>query len=919
MRQKIWNIRSKILLGFILIIVFLGILLLTVASRLDDLQTEAAYISDHDLEVQNETNTIEKLVLDMETAQRGFILTGREAYLEPYNNAYSSWKATSDTLRGLIAGDLRQSDQLAKIDEEITDWIENAGNVSIEYKRQKMDDELEKFFENDPGKPLIDQIRRDFDNFRAYERNATQQRVVALEQGNRKLVSFILLLWLGVAGIALIAAIMVSNNIVSAIKQVTGAIRKIGTGGNLSDRITVRTKDEFRVLAQATNELLSQIEQENWQKEQLKEMALSLQNKPSTEELGKVLLQKLAELLQLPVAALYMLSKDGSRLVRAAAYNMEQKDRPAEFKFGEGLVGQCAVSKSKVQVKAVPSDALSIKSGFGTVVPFQVAAVPVVFEDHVVSVLEFGIMEELAADKQKFLSELLNTVGASIHSIRTKMELDHLYRETQAVNEELQVQTEELQSQAEELQTQTEELTMQAEELHHLNDRLESQKAVAEQSALELKKIAEELETSSNFKSEFLANMSHELRTPLNSMLILSQILSANQSGNMTKEEQNYASVIHSSGQDLLHLINDILDLSKVEAGQMDLNMMDVSIKDMLESLQLQFENTAKQKNLAFSVRMDDQVPESIRTDSMRVQQILKNLLSNAVKFTDQGEVSLVVEQKDGRFVPQIGKSVDVLAFIVRDTGIGIPQDKHESIFEAFRQAEGSTSRRFGGTGLGLSISLQLAKLLGGSISLESQWGGGSTFTFYLPLYEETSDLLRFDQALLPKPYDSLMEAQAAPTVETISAPVEELRSDEVRTEIFDYKTVLIVDDDIRNVYALTSFLEKLNMKVLIAQNGYESLDVVSQEPVDLVLMDIMMPEMDGYQAIREIRSTLGFTELPIIALTAKAMKEDRDKCLAAGASDYVSKPLDIHHVLGIMQVWLEKNNTQPTNEVKEF
>ncbi|WP_169823410.1 ATP-binding protein [Paenibacillus yonginensis] len=902
-----------------MIIVFLGVLLLAVASRLDDLQTETAYISNHDIEVQNETHIIEKLVLDMETAQRGYILTGVESYLEPYNNAHTSWKEASGKLSELIVGDSRQSERLAKIDQSISTWIETAGDVSIEYKRSYNQAELDKFFKNDPGKPIIDQIRQDFEDFRTYERNATQQRVETLETGNRKLIGYIFLLWLAVTAIALITAITISSNIVKIITQVTRAIRQISTGGNLSSRIKVRTKDEIQALAQTTNELLSRIEQENWQKEQLKEMALSLQNKSSAEELGQVLLQKLAELLGLPAAALYLTSKDESRLVRTASYNLT-KEQTSEFQFGEGLVGQCALSRSRVQVDHVPSDILNIQSGFGTVVPVHLAAVPVTFEDQIIAVLEYGTMEELTADQQQFLSELLNTVGASIHATTTRLELDYLYKESQAVNEELQVQTEELQSQAEELQTQTEELTMQAEELQNLNERLESQKTVAEYSARELEKFAKELETSSNFKSEFLANMSHELRTPLNSMLILSQILAENQGGNLSKGEQNYASVIHSSGQDLLLLINDILDLSKVEAGQMDLEMLDVSVKEIAESMQVQFENTAKQKNLAFSVHLAENVPEFVHTDSLRVQQILKNLLSNAFKFTDEGEVSFTIERRDGTHVPQIAPPVDLLAFVVRDTGIGIPEDKQESIFEAFRQAEGSTSRRYGGTGLGLSISLQLAKLLGGALLLESQPGIGSTFTFYLPLNEEgADDLIKRSQASLSKPYESLQEAQAAAAVEENGESASELHPDAVQTELFKNKTVLIVDDDIRNVYALTSFLEKLQMKVLIAQNGYESLDLVSGEQVDLVLMDIMMPEMDGYQAIREIRSTLGFTELPIIALTAKAMKEDREKCLAAGASDYVSKPLDIHYVLGIMQFWLEKNNSQTNDETKEL
>ncbi|WP_138493740.1 CHASE3 domain-containing protein [Paenibacillus pinistramenti] len=920
MIRKIWNIRSKILSGYILIVVCLGLLLLAVSYRLDDLQKETDYVSDHDIAVQNQTHTIEKLVLDMETAQRGFILTGNEAYLEPYNNAMDTWKTTMDNVKSLVSKEPAQLNSLAKIEQEISNWIETAGNTSIAYKRQNNDDALQTFFNNDPGKPIIDQIRQDFDDFRAVEQSATSSRAAALAEGNRKLVNFILLLWILLTGIAVITALTVSNNIVNAIKQVTGAIRDIGTGGNLTRRVAVKSRDEFFTLAAVTNELLSSVESDNWRKEQLKNTALSLQNLTSAEELGNILLDKLAKMMELPVAALYLSSKDRSEFTLIASYNTDKEALPGTFREGEGLVGQCAASKSRVLVRSIPSDRLTLKSGFGSVTPLHLAAVPVLFENEVVSVLEFGTMEELSDSRLKFLDELLNVAGSSIHSITIKMELDQLYRESLAVNEELQVQTEELQSQAEELQSQTEELMMQAEEMYNLNERLESQKAIAEHSAQELEKFARELEKSSNFKSEFLANMSHELRTPLNSMLILSQLLAENQNGSLTNEEENYAAVIHSSGQDLLHLINDILDLSKVEAGQMDLELMDVSVREVLDVLYLQFEKTAQLKNLTFTLHWNEGVPDMIRTDSMRIQQILKNLLSNAFKFTEKGEVLLSVEQVNGLLVPQLGTPVDLLAFTVRDTGTGISKDKQEIIFEAFRQAEGSTSRRYGGTGLGLSISLQLARLLGGFITLDSEPGAGSAFTFYLPLppagEKEGKDLAAENNRFSERPepifitQTSIAQTEAAAAAESNSETFAADSEAAVQAGLFEQKTVLIVDDDIRNVYALTSFLEKLRMKVLIAQNGYESLDAVSQEHVDIVLMDIMMPEMDGYQAIREIRSTLGFTELPIIALTAKAMKEDRDKCLAAGASDYISKPLDIQQVLRIMQFWMEKANS---------
>ncbi|WP_325048421.1 response regulator [Paenibacillus sp. CAA11] len=489
------------------------------------------------------------------------------------------------------------------------------------------------------------------------------------------------------------------------------------------------------------------------------------------------------------------------------------------------------------------------------------------------------------------------------------MEINRLYRESQTMNEELQVQTEELQSQAEELQAQTEELTMQAEELQILNERLEVQKAEAEESANSLDRLAKELEKSSNYKSEFLANMSHELRTPLNSMLILSQILAENQGGRLSEEEKNYASIIHSSGEDLLNLINDILDLSKVEAGQMSVEKNAVAVVELPNILRNYFQATADNKHLSFGIHCAEDVPEIIYTDEQRLLQILKNLLSNAFKFTHQGEVSLTIARIRNPKLQGIEIEGEALSFKVKDSGIGIAAEHKEGIFEAFRQADGAISRKYGGTGLGLSISLNLTRLLGGELSAESEEGVGSTFTLLLPVNAPYTPMRSSEESLM-----ALAEVAAAEEAATsVSAGLEisglEGGGLDQGYEILQGKTVLVVDDDIRNVYALTTALEKFKMQVLIAQNGYECLEVLTKEKVDIVLMDIMMPEMDGYQAMQEIRSTLQLSELPIIALTAKAMKEDREKSIASGANDYVSKPLDLEHVLKLMKVWLDESN----------
>lgn len=915
MKYRKWSLYSKILLGYILIVACLGLLLVSVSSRLSSLQKETDYISSHDLEVHNQTNMIEKLMLDMETAQRGFIITGDEAYLEPYNEAVRSWKNEAATLEGLISDNPDQQAKLNDIEQQISEWISSAGDVSIEDKRNGNTQAVNAFFANDPGKPIIDHVRTEFENFRSAEKTATATRVANLADGNQKLVQFILILWLAVAALSLASGIIVARNILSNLRQVTNAIRDIRAGGNLTQRVTVKTRDEFLALGDETNLLLERVDKENRQKEDINELIISLQNMSSAAELSHTLLTRLATIFKWPVGAIYM-SNGEHKLIMTASHNLDKNKVEQTVEIGSGIVGQCAANKTRITVHPVPANAIRTKTGLaGEILPVYLSACPLFFENELIAVLEYGTFEDMQEEDVIYLDELLSSSATTIHSLSTRMELDKLYRESQAINEEMQVQTEEMQAQAEEMQAQTEELTMQAEELQNLNDRLELQKTIAENSAIELEKFSKELEISSNYKSEFLTNMSHELRTPLNSMLILSQILAENQNGTLSSEEVNYASVIHNSGKDLLYLINDILDLSKVEAGQMEIEEMEVSVDDLLNGLRMMFEVQADQKSLEFIIQCELDVPKLFTTDSQRVQQILKNLLSNAFKFTDQGHVSLLVS-KTSKIMPDQAMK-EYIAFTVEDSGIGIPADKQDVIFEAFRQAEGSTSRRYGGTGLGLSISLQLARLLGGDVTVESAPGKGSRFTLYLPIgaYERLYDGEPDYRLLLPE----TAAAKEAEVIETDHLAAQGAGEDmEVFSDnLFRNKTVLIVDDDIRNVYALTSFLEKYNMKVLIAQNGYESLDVVSQEPVDLVLMDIMMPEMDGYQAIKEIRTTLGFTDLPIIALTAKAMKEDRDKCLAAGASDYVSKPLNVSHVLRIMRYWLEKNTEDQHWKIK--
>ncbi|MBB4984835.1 CheY-like chemotaxis protein [Streptomyces sp. SFB5A] len=395
------------------------------------------------------------------------------------------------------------------------------------------------------------------------------------------------------------------------------------------------------------------------------------------------------------------------------------------------------------------------------------------------------------------------------------------------------------------------------------------------------------------YKSEFLANMSHELRTPLNSLLILARLLSQNAEGNLTQKQIDYAEVIHSAGSDLLQLINDILDLSKVEAGKMDIRHEPLPLSQLLEYLKTTFGPIADERHLDFTVTLADHVPETLVDDEARIRQILRNLLSNALKFTDQGRVTLTVEYASpAETPPALAGAGHVLAFRVTDTGVGIPAEQLRNVFEAFQQGDGTTARRYGGTGLGLSISREVAGLLGGTLQAQSAPGRGSTFTLYLPVPRSAKD------AASPDPADA---AVPDPGASSADRPDGSGSPDGLAG-----RTVLVVDDDARNVFALTVVLQGNGLRVLTADGGRAGLDLLAaHDEIALVLMDVMMAGMDGHSTIKAIRRLPGRADLPVIVVTAKAMPGDRAQALKAGADDYVAKPVDEEELTAKILSWL--------------
>jgi two-component system, chemotaxis family, sensor kinase CheA len=715
--------------------------------------------------------------------------------------------------------------------------------------------------------------------------------------------------------IALIIGICFTLWIIRSMTNNLNKVTEVMKSATTSDfdslpRIDISAKGELGEIAVAFNkmalalehhsklekQLKEEAEDQSWLNTKIAEIATIYPEVENVTMLAEMLITKLVPMVGASYGVFYVKEVEESQLYlkRISAYaSLDESKDYTRVRFGEGLIGQCALEKRSILLNNVPEHYVKIRSGTGAGTPKNIIILPILFEDDVLAVIEIASFDSFCPLQVKLLEAVNNNIGIKINSIVSHMKAERLLEESLAMTEELQSQSEELQLQQEELRTTNEKLEEQYEASEQKNHEIEKVRQALEEKA-------QQLELSSQYKSEFLANMSHELRTPLNSLLILAQILSENEAGNLTAEQEEYIRTIYTSGHDLLHLINDVLDLAKVESGNLDVNPKEVELLNVQEFIERQFSPIASQKNVKFKVSMESSLPETFYTDEQRLQQILKNLLSNAFKFTESGTVSLVVQKilKDAseNFSKGETPAKSMLAFSVIDTGIGIDQDKQETIFDAFKQADGTTSRQYGGTGLGLSISREMAQLLGGYIEVSSKKGMGSTFTLFLPYYQSTNKKVRI----------SAIQEAAVSLYED-----EPLKDSDVQLKQHGYPTlknkkILIVDDDIRNVYALTIALEKYEMDIIVAENGREGIEVLRDNPdTDLILMDIMMPEMDGFEAIRQIRQLIEFQTLPIIALTAKAMKRSREECLEAGASDYISKPINLDQLFSLMQVWL--------------
>jgi len=752
------------------------------------------------------------------------------------------------------------------------------------------------------------------------------------------------------------------TNQVRAIDEVATAVIE----GDLTRQVNVEASGEMAMLKDNLNAMIRNLREtmrvnteQDWLKTNLERFTRMLQGQRDLSTVSSMILSELAPLVSAQHAVFYVLTDlaDGGDPVlqfQAGYGYKERKHLASFFKLGEGLVGQCALEKERILLTEVPGDYVQISSGLGESPPLNIIVLPILFEGSVRAVIELASLSHFSRTHQSFLDQLTESIGLVLNTVDATSVTERLLEQARS-------QAQELQSRQEQLGQSNAELAEQAALLADKNAEVESKYREVEAAKQLVEEKATELSVSSKYKSEFIANMSHELRTPLNSLLVLAEQLRDNPSGNLTPQQVEYAAVIRSSALDLLALLNDILDIAKVESNTVTLELEEISLTDLREWIVSNYAAVADRQGLQFSVALGDALPPSIVTDAHRLRQVLKNLLSNAFKFTPRGEIAMRIDLSGESWPAEnarLAKAASAIAISVRDTGIGVKPEQQKMVFEAFAQADGTTARKYGGTGLGLSISRDLVGLMGGKITIASEPGVGTTFTVYLPL--EVADqpvVLTAPLGALPAPSgaepravagdsnDTVDEhgevpavvaaadayvaedptvngigsvtvangARRAPAVSLPSPPSNRVEpgSPSVRKGLF-YRgaaagtVALIVDDDFRNIFALTALLERGKLTVVSVESGAECLSILDERPeIDLILMDIMMPGMDGYETMAAIRRLPRWRDIPIIAVTAKVVGGERERCLSAGASDYIPKPVDTAELLHAIGKWL--------------
>jgi len=786
---------------------------------------------------------------DAETGQRGFIITGEEKYLEPYQGALGKISRQQASLRSLFNGNpeqLKRLDGIEPLIERRLALIKEA----IEVRRSQGLQAASHLIKTDTGRNAMNDVRELVAQAQETQKRLLQERSAA---NTASIDATLRALQIGGAvGLAILVLVFIL----------------------LNKELTQRAQSEKELLSQK-EELESNRDMERsqgWVKTGINELYIRLRVDKPLEAIASDALSFLSGYLKAGAGALYLFEEETNTLKLLAGYALAKREANRGISLGEGVAGEAARGKKPISLNSIPPDYLVIGSALGEAAPRSILALPLSHDNRLVAVMEFGSFNEFSALELDLLNQSAEILAIAISVTQTRQRVNELLQQSQVQEEELRVQQEELQQSNEELEERAQLLERQREQIYAKNRDME-------ESGREIMRKARELEQISTYKSEFLANMSHELRTPLNSLMILSGHLQNNREGNLTPKQVEYAGTIKAAGTELLNLINDILDLSKIESGRQEFVYEDTHPIELCDQITRFFAPMAEQKGLAFSTIIEEGVRERISLDSQRTLQVLKNLLSNAVKFTPDGSVSLRIYNPDSRENPL---PVAAVAFGVTDTGIGIPGGKHELIFQAFQQADGSTSRKFGGTGLGLSISRQLARGMNGEIMLSGEDGKGSVFTLYLPLSSPGSDVSSLGKTV------TAFVPQAQPLRPAPATGAAPLLDDRDRMAAGD-RCILIIEDDLVFARLLMERVRERGFAAVVATDGNSGIALAEKLIPSAVLLDVMLPSLDGWGVMQKLTDNLRTRHIPVQFITCL---EEKQKALAMGAIGFISKPV---------------------------
>ena len=815
---------------------------------------------EHTDRVIGNANETVKLSIDMETGMRGFLITGDERFLDPYEVAKSRVISGLEGLRGLVEDNPQQVDRIDRLLGLQRDW-NSFGSEMITLRRN--DGDYREMISNGRGKRLTDEIRKEFEAIVATEQQLRQARNEKVSSVTVLVISAFVILLIGLSGML----------------------------AYLGRRDLLALSDNYAENLEAQQRAAERLEHQSWLRNGQTQLAEQVLGQLTLTMLGENVLRFFAAYLGSVVGALYVRDEHGG-LRRVATYGVDARTQAGDplHNAQHGLLGETVKQNRLLQLDQLPEDYFKLSSGLGSGLPHSALLVPTRDDGQINGVLELGFLRPLGVRDGELLERVADNLGMSIESARYRQRLQEVLAETQQLNEELQVQQEELKTANEELEeqsrvlresqahleTQQAELEQTNEQLAERTEALDRKNSELNHAQVELQARADDLQRSSKYKSEFLANMSHELRTPLNSSLILAKLLAENGQGNLSADQVKFADSIYSAGNDLLNLINDILDIAKVEAGKLDMRPENTQLLRLVEGLRGMFEPLAAEKGLLFSVEVEPQVPASVFTDQQRLEQILKNLLSNAIKFTEHGQVSLRISHEPGTGV----------IFAVRDTGIGIADDQQQAVFGAFHQVDGTSNRRYGGTGLGLSISRDLATLLGGSISIDSRPGHGSVFSLSLP---ERYHALETDE---PRPVRTLVgELAPAPQLPAAVAPVQSQPlafTDDRDRAPFSNRCILVIEDEPNFARILFDLAHELGYSCLVAHGADDGYELAARYVPDAILLDMRLPDHSGLTVLQRLKERAGTRHIPVHIISV----EDRvEAAMHMGAVGYAVKP----------------------------